>query len=216
MFLVYGPIIIKFSLGIICLIFQINLMGKGNLAPSSALDQVQNYVLGGIIGGVIYNEAISILQFVLVLIIWTTLVLIVKFSRDHNRFIKKIVDGRPISLIKDGQVDVAECLRCGLSANELMFKLRSTNIYEIEVVKRAVLEQNGQLTIIEYGDENIRYPIIVDGQINSDLLEIINKEEQWLIEKVQHLGYQTIKEIYLGEYLSGELKLHSYNKSKID
>ena len=50
----YSPIIIKFALGIICLIVQINLMGKGNLAPTSAMDQVQNYVLGGIIGGVIY------------------------------------------------------------------------------------------------------------------------------------------------------------------
>ena len=46
----YSPIILKFALGIICLIIQINLMGKGNLAPSSAMDQVQNYVLGGIIG----------------------------------------------------------------------------------------------------------------------------------------------------------------------
>jgi uncharacterized membrane protein YcaP (DUF421 family) len=33
-------------------------MGKGNLAPTSAMDQVQNYVLGGIIGGVIYNQII--------------------------------------------------------------------------------------------------------------------------------------------------------------
>lgn len=29
----YSPIILKFALGIICLIIQINLMGKGNLAP---------------------------------------------------------------------------------------------------------------------------------------------------------------------------------------
>lgn len=67
--IIYLPIIIKLGLGILCLIVQINLMGKGNLAPSSAMDQVQNYVLGGIIGGVIYNESITVLQFVLVLII---------------------------------------------------------------------------------------------------------------------------------------------------
>ena len=41
----YSPIIIKFALGIICLIVQINLMGKGNLAPTSAMDQVQNLSL---------------------------------------------------------------------------------------------------------------------------------------------------------------------------
>ena len=102
----YSPIIIKFALGIICLIVQINLMGKGNLAPTSAMDQVQNYVLGGIIGGVIYNDSITVLQFVLVLILWTLLVLILKFAKEHNRYVKQIVDGKPITLIKDGQVVV--------------------------------------------------------------------------------------------------------------
>ena len=62
----YLPIIIKFVLGLLVFILQINPTGKGNLAPSTALDAVQNYVLGGIIGGVIYNENITILQFVMV------------------------------------------------------------------------------------------------------------------------------------------------------
>ncbi|ALS36551.1 uncharacterized membrane protein YcaP (DUF421 family) [Enterococcus rotai] len=208
----YSPIIIKLGLGIICLIIQINLMGKGNLAPSSAMDQVQNYVLGGIIGGVIYNESISVLQFVLVLIIWTLLVLTVKFAKEHNRYVKYIVDGRPITLIKDGKVDVNECLRCGISANELMFKLRANAIYEVENVKRAVLEQNGQLTMIEFGDESIRYPIIVDGQANYDVLELINKDIEWLNEQVQNEKYKGINEIYLGEYLSGKLKLYGYEQ----
>ena len=130
----YSPIIIKFALGIICLIIQINIMGKGNLAPSSAMDQVQNYVLGGIIGGVIYNDSITVLQFVLVLIIWTLLVLILKFLKEHNRYIKVLVDGKPLTLIQDGQVKVNDCLKNGISANELMFKLRANGIYEIQDV----------------------------------------------------------------------------------
>ncbi len=47
----YGLITIKFVLGMICLIFQINILGKGNLAPTSAIDQVQNYVLGELLVG---------------------------------------------------------------------------------------------------------------------------------------------------------------------
>lgn len=206
----YTPIIIKFALGIICLILQINLMGKGNIAPSSSSDQVQNYVLGGIIGGVIYNDSITVLQFILVLIIWTLLIFILKFAKEHNHFVKRLVDGRPISLVENGKVNVKECLKNGLSANELMFKLRSAGIYEVEKVKRAVLEQNGQLTIIEFGDENIRYPIIVDGLPNFDVLELIDQDIEWLEEQVQAQGFARISAIYLGEYLSGSLKLYSY------
>lgn len=58
---------VKLLIGFIALIMIINVTGKGNLAPSTASDQVQNYVLGGIIGGVIYNEAISLLTYIAVL-----------------------------------------------------------------------------------------------------------------------------------------------------
>gem|GEM_PF-6189589 len=52
----YIEILIKLALGLVSLVFVINVTGKGNLAPNSAIDQIQNYVLGGIIGGVIYNK----------------------------------------------------------------------------------------------------------------------------------------------------------------
>jgi uncharacterized membrane protein YcaP (DUF421 family) len=187
-------------------------MGKGNLAPSSAMDQVQNYVLGGIIGGVIYNESITVLQFVLVLIIWTFLVFVLKFLKENNRLVKRIIDGKPITLVHNGCVNVKECLRNGVSANDLMFKLRSNGIYEIEQLKRVVLEQNGQLTIIQSGDENIRYPIIVDGLANHDLLEILNKNNEWLESEVTKQGFNKISEVYLGEYLSGRINLYGYEK----
>ena len=209
---IYTPIIIKLGLGILCLIVQINLMGKDNLAPTSAMDQVQNYVLGGIIGGVIYNESITVLQFVLVLIIWTLLVFILKFLKENNRFVKRIIDGKPITLVHNGNVDVKECLRNGVSANDLMFKLRSNGIYEVEQLKRVVLEQNGQLTIIQIGDENIRYPIIVDGSANFDLLEIINKDAEWLEARIAEQGFKKISEVYLGEYLSGRINLYGYTR----
>lgn len=211
----YSPIMIKLTLGILCLILQINIMGKGNLAPTSALDQVQNYVLGGIIGGIIYNDDITVLQFILVLIIWTLLVLLVKFVKEHNRYIKRWIDGKPITLIQNGEVHVAACLKAGISANELMFKLRSSGIYEVNEVKSAVLEQNGQLTLIQFGDENIRYPIIIDGQANLDVLEMIDHDEDWLEDQVKAEGFSKITEIYLGEYLAGELKLHRYKEKTI-
>ena len=72
----YVLIAAKFVVGILTLIVQLNIMGKGSLAPTSAIDQVQNYVLGAIIGGVIYNDTIGLMKFTLVLLIWTILVLL--------------------------------------------------------------------------------------------------------------------------------------------
>ena len=44
-------ILIKLALGLISLVFVINVTGKGNLAPSSAVDQIQNFVLGELLVG---------------------------------------------------------------------------------------------------------------------------------------------------------------------
>ena len=100
----YTELFIKFALGMLTLIFQINLFGKSNLAPTTALDQLQNYVLGGIIGGIIYNPSIKVLQFLLVLIVWTLVVFLLKFGREHNSWIRNIVDGKPVQVIKNGEV----------------------------------------------------------------------------------------------------------------
>ena len=194
----------------LCLILQINLLGKGNLAPTSAIDQVQNYVLGGIIGGIIYNKDITVLQFVMVLLIWTLLVFIIKFAKEHNYLVQKAVDGQPRLVIRNGQILVDNCIRAGLSANDLMFKLRGHGIYEVSKVKSGVLEQNGQLVVIENDEDNIRFPLINDGRINQDVLELIHHDEGWIDDQVHQAGYASISDIFLGEYIHGQLTLTPY------
>lgn len=195
------------------MVVQINLFGKSNLAPTNAMDQLQNYVLGGIIGGIIYNPNISILQFLLVLIVWTLVVFILKFARDHNTWIRNLINGRPVQVIKNGHVLVSNCMRAGISANDLMFKLRSQGIYSVEKVKNCVFEQNGQLTVIENDEANIRYPIISDGQVNVDVLELIHKSRKWLEQEVQAAGYQNIEDVFLGESINGKVILTGYEKN---
>ncbi|WP_273713030.1 DUF421 domain-containing protein [Leuconostoc mesenteroides] len=207
---IYLPILTKLAIGLVALIIQINVMGKGNLAPTNALNQVQNYVLGGIIGAVIYSDTITVFQFTIVLIIWTMLVMTFKFLKEHNRYVKLLIDGQPKVVIERGKVNIKNVLSSGLSANDLMFKLRSQSVYDLSQVKRAVLEINGQLTVILAGEENMKYPIIFDGQINMDVLDIIDRDESWLTDIVQNQGYDSINDIFVGEYIDGKVRLTPY------
>lgn len=210
----YTELFIKFALGMLTLILQINLFGKTNLAPTTAMDQLQNYVLGGIVGGMIYNSSITVLQFLLVLIVWTLVVFILKFAREHNRWIRNLVDGKPVQVIKNGEVLVANCMKAGISANELMFKLRSRGIYSVEKVKNCIFEQNGQLTVIENDEANIRFPIVSDGQINEDVLELIHKSDSWLRQQAYDAGFENIEDVFLAEYNQGKLKFVGYSKNR--
>ena len=206
----YIDIAIKLALGMLSLIFVINVSGKGNLAPTSASDQVQNYVLGGIIGGVIYNPSISILQFINILLIWVILVLTQKFLKTNNMLFKKVVDGGPTTVIKAGKIDVEATRKSGLSANDLAFKLRNQGIYSIKNVKRAVLEQNGQLIVVLKGDENPKYPVITEGKIQISTLESLDKTEEWLKDKLKELGHEDVSKIFIAEYDKGQLHIVEY------
>ena len=207
--IIYSMVLVKLALGLLCLVLQINLLGKGNLAPSSATDQVQNYVLGGIIGGVIYNDSISVLEFILVLIAWTMLVLILKYMKSNSSTIKSFVDGRPVRLIERGKIDVEECMRHGLLAHDIHLKLRMAGVYFVKDVKRAVLEPNGQLTVIQYGEQNARYPVVLDGQVDDDALELVDKDRIWLDAALREMGYE-LKDVYIGEYREGALTVYPY------
>ena len=203
-------IAIKLALGLISLVFVINVTGKGNLAPSSAVDQVQNFVLGGILGGIIYNSSISILQYVVILIIWTILILLLKWLNTNVSMIKHLIDGKPVIIIKNGKLDPEACRSKGLSAADVALKLRSQGVFQLKDVKRAVIEQNGQFIIVRFGDENPKYPIITDGVVQTEILDTIGKSEEWLIEELQKEGYDNVADIFIAEYDKGQINVVTY------
>ena len=206
----YIEILIKLALGLFSLVFVINVTGKGNLAPNSAIDQIQNYVLGVIIGGVIYNSAISILQYAVILIIWTILVLTLKWLNNNVHFVKRLIDGKPTLLIKNGKIDPEACRSVGLSAADVALKLRSQGIFQMKQVKRAMQEQNGQLIVVQMGDENPKYPVVTDGVIQVEILETIGRSEEWLLDDLSKQGYDNVANIFIAEYDKGVVSVVTY------
>lgn len=206
----YMEILIKLVLGLFSLVFVINVTGKGNLAPNSAIDQIQNYVLGGIIGGVIYNSSISILQYAVILIMWTILILTLKWLNNNVHFVKRLIDGKPTLLIKNGKIDPEACRSVGLSAADVALKLRSQGIFQMKQVKRAMQEQNGQLIVVQMGDENPKYPVVTDGVIQVEVLESIGRSEEWLLDNLSKQGHDNVANIFIAEYDKGVVSVVTY------
>ncbi len=204
----YLNVFLKLLLGLLALALIINKSGKGNLAPTSAMDQVQNYVLGGIIGGVIYSPSVTIFQFVVVLAIWAFLIIGLRKLKTKSLAFRRFIDGAPVIVINRGQIDIVACKKAKITAHDLAFKLRKEGVYYIRDVKRAVLEQNGELIIVMAGEENPKYPIITDGIIQKNVLEDVDKTEEWLLEELQKQGYNNVSEVFLAEYHSGQIKIN--------
>ena len=206
----YIIVALKLVLGLLALVLVINLTGKGNLAPASATDQVQNYVLGGIVGGVIYNADISVPVFMLILAIWFAAVLSLRWLKKHNSLVKRLGDGRPVLLISRGKIDVAAARKIGLSVNDLAFKLRMQGIYTVKDVKQAILEQDGQLIVTSFGEENPKYPLVTDGIVQHTTLDMIDKDEGWLLAELKAQDIEEVGAVFLAEYDDGKISITKY------
>jgi len=157
----YLNIAIKLIMGLLSSVLVINISGKGNLAPSSTMDQVSNYVLGGIIGRVIYAPSITVLQYFIVLMIWTIIVLLLKWLKTNSVMFKSILDGQPV-------------------------------------------------IVVLQDEENPKYPIITDGTVQTNILEVIDKDTEWLETRLKEMGYESISDIFLAEYDNGKITVVTY------
>ena len=65
-----------------------------------------------------------------------------------------------------------------------MMELRNNNIKNLNDVEYAVLENNGKLNIFKYSflglDNSLPFPLILDGVIQKDTLNYLEKDESWL------------------------------------
>ncbi len=202
----------KLLMGFITFIVQIKLTGKGNMAPNTIVDQLQNFVLGGIIGGVIYSTDIGLLQFTNVLLIWTLIVVGSKTLSNHFPLFRRWIDGEPVLLIHRGQVLVDNASKAGISATILADKLRASGASDIRDIDRAILERNGQLTIIRRGEAGIKLPLIVDGKIDADALDLIGKDEAWLLAALHEQGYNP-EDVYMATY-GDHLTIAAYQRGR--
>ena len=194
------PLAIKLTIGFIALVVFMNLNGRSQLAPTSTEDQIGNYVLGGIIGGVIYNPSITIVQFLIVLLIWGLLMTTIDFLKNSNKNVKKMIDGQIVYLIKGGKMVTENFAQATLSIPDFYTKLRTKGIFKISDIEDAFMESNGQLIVIQKNDKNYSNLLVSEGKVLEENLEHIGKNDEWLQEELAKYNVFDIDNVFLVEY----------------
>lgn len=133
-----------------------------------------------------------------------------------SRLIRKIVTGEPSVIIYDGHVNENELKKLRFNLNDLLEQLRIANIPNISDVEVAVLETNGQISIIPkkeartvtIRDLNIKNAIveklpcmlISDGEIVENELKRSGKDLQWLNKQLKKRNIKNIKEVFIASF----------------
>lgn len=190
---------IKLIIGLIMAIAIIKTTGKTTLAPQSPLDQIQNYILGGIIGGAIYSSGVSVLQLIFIMSIWALISNTFYFVKNRFSFFSLAIDGESINLIKKGKISQNEFKKSNLTIEQLYSMMRVQGIDSITSIENGVIEKNGSLSVIRKSSVEKKFAVITDGVINHSEIENSSFSEDKIINIIRSQGTTSVDEIFILE-----------------
>lgn len=108
---------------------------------------------------------------------------------------RKIMSGKPSLLIYRGKIDEKVLKKERITVNELQERLRSNNVFNLADVEYAILETNGEVTVVQKPEkrnmipndlnitpeyEGISYDLVVDGKVMKENLKTLGRDNIWL------------------------------------
>ena len=167
------------------LIIIFRIMGKREIGELSIQDFVVSILMAELAAICIekFNDPISYTLFPIILL--CILELLVGFISLRNNKIRSIVEGKPVLIINKGKICYREMIKQRYTMDDLLLELRNKEIKNIKDVEYAILENSGNLNIFQYDklvqSDYFPFPLILDGVIQYDTLDNINKTDEWLI-----------------------------------
>ena len=113
--------------------------------------------------------------------------------------VRNIVDGRPVFIITHGKLNIEEMRKQRYTIDDLCSQLRINGILDIEEVEFALLENSGDLSVIEKSKCQLLWPepLISDGVVQKKALDAIGKSEVWLHEQLIKNKVVNSNEVFL-------------------
>ncbi len=200
----------KLVVGFALMLLYIHLSGKGSLAPISNIDQVGNVVLGALIGGALFNTRSDLFAFTASVMIWSGLMLFIRFLSNRYMEVKNVVDGEAVCLMRDGELQTANFLRAELSVRDFIMLLHQRGYHNLTEIHNVWFEYNGQLTVDRKGDEDTAMALIENGEINAEHLKRLKLTREWLLEEL-HRREAKLADVFYAEWHHGKLWIYPKN-----
>ncbi|EKT53474.1 DUF421 domain-containing protein [Providencia sneebia] len=204
----YLLVIVKFLIGFAIVIIHMNISGKTQLSQMTPIDFIGNFVLGGIIGGVIYSDTIPLQQYITLLIIGVCFISSLNYLTKKFNFFRNVAIGNPIPIIHKGNFIMDNILskRNKIDILNISSRIHAQGIHSFQEIYYAQIEPDGQLTVICDPTNMPSVIIMKDGVARTSELASIEKDEDWLKEQMKAQGITQPDDIFLAEFWQGKVK----------
>ena len=191
------------------------IMGKREIGELSIMDFIVSIFIAELVAISIENYKESMLISLIPVIALSLLQIGLSYLSMKNKKMRDIIDGNPSVIINKGKINFKEMKRQRYNIEDLLMQLRSNSIKSINEIDYAVLETNGKLSIFKKSDDPNRdypLPVILNGIIDKNTLNRINKNEKWLTNELLNQRIN-LEDIFYGFYQNNNLYI--IEKSKI-
>lgn len=205
-------------------LFVIRIMGKAELSKMSPFQLIVVFMIAELASIPIESPDVSMITGVAAIFTLMFLQVLISFISLRSEKFKKIFSGRPSVLIDKGEINVKEMRALRITINDLMEQLRIGGAPSINDVDFAVMESNGELSIIQKAEkrpltaedasiaadsEVMPSVFISDGIIYYENIRNSGWTTERMLMKLASLGIDDTSSVFL-VFCDGKGKLHVY------
>lgn len=204
--------------GFCVLLFLTRILGKKQLSQMTIFTYITGIAMGNIAGDMVVHRDIKLSDGLVGLTLWAVLTLIVEYLSLKSARARVLLDGEPTILIKKGKVMEQAMAGNRLNMDDLSMLLRGKDIFSVLDVDYAILEPNGQLSVLKKEnlesvvkkDLNIQTQprkylpteLVVDGKIITRNLRELNLSQAWLRDQLKLQGVESLQGVFYVELQS--------------
>lgn len=174
----------------------IRLMGKRELSKVQPFELAIIILISDLASAPMSSRGISLFDGVVPIVTLLVAYIIFTLLIQSSNKVQDVVCGKIAVIIEDGKIVEEEFSKLQYTIPDLMSQLREKDVFKIQDVKCAMIENNGNISVIKNSDNmnNIPLNIIEDGKIsdvNIDILNMTNADVEKLLSK-NNLSMQDI------------------------
>lgn len=194
------------------IVIGLRLMGKRQLGELEPAELTLALIIADLASVPMQANGIPLLSGVIPIATLLCLSTILSVLCTKSIRFRTLLCGRPSVIIEDGVIAERELRRNRLTVDELLEELRIQGYAELSAVKFAILETNGQLSVLPLGTElpvtagqlkvqpqTTVMPVILvsDGRLLTHNLAAQGRDSTWLQRQLAHYGLTSPRQVFL-------------------
>jgi len=211
----FWEMIFRTTLSFAILLILARIMGKKQVSQLTFFHYITGITIGSIAAELASQKETPFTDGLISLVWWTVLTIIMSYISMKSPKIRVWLDDKPTIIIKDGILSENALKKTRLNMDDLQMLLREQSIFSVQDVYYAILETNGQLSVIKKPENQsatkqdvkanispMKYvptEIIFNGGIIHKNLEDLYLDEAWLMKKLRKQQVQSPEEVYYAQ-----------------